>query len=48
MQDLNVPDVTVLELPLPSLGYQALIDRDILAQIRFLYNGPRNVIRLTN
>jgi hypothetical protein len=24
------------------LGYQALIGRDVLARIRFLYDGPKN------
>jgi hypothetical protein len=44
---LVVPDLSVLELSLSSLGYQALIGRDLLARCRFLYDGPGNAFRLT-
>lgn len=37
----------LLELPLTSIGYQALIGRDVLARCRFLYDGPRYAFRLT-
>lgn len=44
--DLVLTDVVVLELSLAAIGYQAMIDRDILSRCRFLYNGPRNRYRL--
>jgi hypothetical protein len=46
LDDLNVPNVTVLEANLGVLGYQVLIGRDVLARCRLLYNGPRNRFRL--
>ena len=44
--DLIVSDLLVLELDLASLGYQALIGRDILARCRFLYDGPHRQFTL--
>ncbi|MBI2803630.1 MAG: hypothetical protein HYX68_01435 [Planctomycetes bacterium] len=38
---LTLTDVSVLELPLNVLGYQAVIGRDVLAKCVFLYNGGR-------
>jgi hypothetical protein len=36
----------VLELSLAPTGYDVLIGRDVLAKLRFQYNGPRNRFRL--
>lgn len=44
--NLIVPNLAVLALPLAPLGYQALLGRDLLAQCRFLYHGPRMRFRL--
>jgi hypothetical protein len=38
--DLIEPNLYVLELPLASLGFQALIGRDVLARCCFRYDGP--------
>ena len=43
---LTLLNLSVLELSLSSLGYQACIGRDVLARCRFLYHGPRNAFRL--
>jgi hypothetical protein len=43
---LIVLNLSVLELSLAPLGYQALIGRDVLARCRFLYDGPNNRFRL--
>lgn len=45
-QDLLVRDLAVVELDLGSLGYQALIGRDVLTSCRFLYNGPAGRFKL--
>jgi hypothetical protein len=39
-QNLVFPDLNVLELPLNTIGYQAIIGRDVLARCLLLYNGP--------
>ena len=44
--NLFVKNVTVLEVPLASLGYQVLLGRDVLAMCRFSYNGPGGRFRL--
>jgi hypothetical protein len=38
---LVVPNILILEAPLASLGYQALIGRDLLARCDFIYSGRR-------
>ena len=38
---LAVLDLSVLELDLAALGYQALLGRDLLARCRFVYDGPK-------
>jgi hypothetical protein len=45
-QHLVLHNITVLEIPLAVLGYQAVIGRDVLAQCRFLYDGPGNHFEL--
>jgi hypothetical protein len=42
-----LPDLSVLDLSLASLGYEALIGRDILNRSRFLYHGIANRFRLS-
>src|SRR5258707_115107 len=37
-----VDSALIQTLCLAVLGYEALIGRDVLAQCRFLFNGPRN------
>jgi hypothetical protein len=44
---LVVFNLTVLEISISSLGYQALLGRDVLARCGFLYDGPKNTYRLT-
>jgi hypothetical protein len=44
---LAVLNLSVLELSLGSLGYQAILGRDVLARCRFLYDGPSDAFRLT-
>jgi hypothetical protein len=36
---LEIGELSVLELPLYSIGYQAIIGRDALSRSRLLYNG---------
>jgi len=43
---LAVLDLSVVELDLAALGYQALLGRDVLARCRFLYDGPKNTFQL--
>jgi hypothetical protein len=45
--NLVIPAVSLAEVPLGSLGYEVLIGRDVLAQCRFLYDGPRSRFRLS-
>ncbi len=45
--NLVVRNLTVLEVPLAGLGYQALIGRDVLARCRFLYSGRDDRFRLS-
>jgi hypothetical protein len=40
------PYVLVCELPLGLLGYDAVIGRDILATLRFTYDGPAGTFTL--
>jgi len=40
--DLVFRDLSVLEMPLAALGYQAVIGRDVLIHCRFLFDGPGN------
>jgi hypothetical protein len=44
---LAMLNLSVLDLSLSPLGYQALIGRDVLARCRFVYNGRRNTFHLT-
>jgi hypothetical protein len=44
--NLVVQNLTVLELPLASLGYEVLLGRDVLAGCRFFYHGPRGRFQL--
>jgi hypothetical protein len=44
--NLVVLNVTVLDISVSSLGYQALLGRDVLARCGFLYDGPNNEFRL--
>jgi len=44
--NLVIRNLAVLEVQLAALGYEALIGRDILANCRFLYDGPRQRFRL--
>src|SRR5262249_31560885 len=39
--NLVIGNLSVLEVQLAALGYEALIGRDILARCRLLYDGPR-------
>src|SRR5436190_282173 len=43
---LVVLNVTVLDISVSSLGYRALLGRDVLARCGFLYNGPNNTFRV--
>jgi hypothetical protein len=43
---MAVLDLSVLELDLAALGYQALLGRDVLAQCRFVYDGPKGSFQL--
>jgi hypothetical protein len=38
--DFVAADLLICELPLGLLGYDAVIGRDILDRLRFLYDGP--------
>jgi hypothetical protein len=38
--NLILPNQSVLEQPLGTLGYQILVGRDVLARCLFFYNGP--------
>ncbi len=40
-ENLGVPNLSFLELPLELLGYKVIIGRDILARCLFQYNGIR-------
>ena len=44
--NLAVLDLSIVELDLAALGYQALVGRDVLARCRFLYDGPKNTFQL--
>jgi hypothetical protein len=44
--NLVLRHLSVLDLQLGPLGYQALIGRDVLAACRFSYDGPGNRFRL--
>lgn len=44
--NLVVLNLTVLDIAVSSLGYQALIGRDVLARCGFLYDGPKGTFRL--
>jgi hypothetical protein len=44
--NLSVLDLTVVELDLAALGYEALLGRDLLARCRFLYDGPKSSFQL--
>ena len=44
--NFDVGDIAVCELALGSLGYDALIGRDILDQLRFTYDGPARTFAL--
>jgi hypothetical protein len=44
--NLAIPDLSVLELSLASLGYEVILGRDVLARCRFLYDGPANQFEL--
>jgi hypothetical protein len=39
-QNLVVPEVEICELPLRTLNLDAVIGRDILNRLRFIYDGP--------
>jgi hypothetical protein len=39
-QNLVVPEVGICELPLRTLNLDAVIGRDILNRLRFVYDGP--------
>lgn len=41
-ENLTIPNLSLLELPLGLLGYQAIIGRDVLARCLFQYNGVRH------
>ena len=43
---LVVKRLSVLDVPLAYLGYQALLGRDLLAWCRFVYDGPANKFEL--
>ena len=45
--DLVVPDLRVLEVPLSTLGYRALLGRDVLKRCRFVYDGMSGQFRLS-
>ena len=44
--NLVIRNLSVLELSLAPLGYEALLGRDVLANCQFLYSGPRKRFRL--
>lgn len=44
--DLVIPDLSILELPLSLLGIQAVIGRDVLALCDFLYYGRQGRFEL--
>jgi hypothetical protein len=46
-QDLLVKDLTILELDLGAVGYEALIGRDVLALCDLLYRGPAGQFTLS-
>jgi hypothetical protein len=43
---LVITDLTLAEVPLTALGYEALIGRDVLGRCRSLDDGPRGRFRL--
>lgn len=43
----TVQSLLIIELHLRSLGYDALIGRDVLDRLTFLYHGPRGRFRLS-
>jgi hypothetical protein len=43
----TVPSLLLIELHLRSLGFDALIGRDVLDGLAFLYHGPRGRFRLS-
>lgn len=45
--DLLFTDLLILELELGTVGYQALLGQDVLAQCDFLYQGPSGQFQLT-
>jgi hypothetical protein len=45
--DLRIPDITLLELPIGSRGYEVLIGRDVLASCDLLYRGRSGNFTLT-
>jgi hypothetical protein len=44
---LRLREVTVMELGLEGMPFQALLGRDFLSRCRFVYDGPRNRFRVT-
>jgi hypothetical protein len=46
VQHLVLPLLTVAQAHLAPLGNEVLIGRDVLAQCRFLYDGPAGTFRL--
>jgi len=44
--DLVLSDILIMGLDLGTLGYQALLGRDVLAHCRFLFDGPGKRFKL--
>ena len=44
--NLRLGNLTVVEMPLGAMAFQALIGRDVLALCRFLYDGPAGQFEL--
>jgi len=45
--NLVVPNLSIMEVPLATLGFQALVGRDVLSRCRLLYHGPKRKFRLS-
>jgi hypothetical protein len=44
--DLVIPGIGIIDLPLNTLGYQLLLGRDVLNRCRLVYDGPAGTFTL--